>query len=272
MRGLGIRSSTLYSENERARKSTGSVDRSLDLHLLRSAQRCYPRRTSLLRKRSLRRRPQKRLYPATVRSLLSSPARASPAPRSQPRCPPGQFRDVFTLADAGSPQIELHGIDSVAHLHFTLPQTHVVRAAKIHFSYVFSPSLLPQLSQIKLIMNGTLFATIQPKPGETGGSDGGEAEADFTIPPELMVHHNALTIRVHRPLHTGLRRSRPTPRSGHESIATPTLEFDGDLLPLADDLKRLPLPFLDPAAFILRRVPIVFARLPPSKPFRPQAS
>ena len=80
------------------------------------------------------------------------------------RPPPGQFHDVFSLADAGSSQIDLHGIDSSHPVYFTLPQTHVPRSAKIHVSYAFSPSLIPQLSMIKLMMNGTLFATVQPTP------------------------------------------------------------------------------------------------------------
>ena len=60
--------------------------------------------------------------------------------------------------------------------------------------YAFSPDLIPQLSQLKLILNGTLFATIQPTAGKYGGSDGSDSEADFNIPPELLVHNNALTI------------------------------------------------------------------------------
>jgi cellulose synthase (UDP-forming) len=70
----------------------------------------------------------------------------------------------------------------------------VVRAAKIHIYYAFSPSLLPQLSHLKLILNGTLFATIQPTPGQVGGSDSRDAEAEFTIPTDLLVHNNTLTI------------------------------------------------------------------------------
>src|SRR5215472_9172840 len=52
-----------------------------------------------------------------------------------PAPPPGQFRDVFSLADAGSSQIDLHGIDSSHSVYFTLPQTHVPRSAKLHLSY-----------------------------------------------------------------------------------------------------------------------------------------
>jgi cellulose synthase (UDP-forming) len=106
----------------------------------------------------------------------------SGAPDKNAPVPQGQFHDSFTLNDAGSPQIELHGIDSRHEIYFTLPQTHVVRTAKIHVYYAFSPSLLPQLSHLKLMMNGTLFATVQPTPGQLGGSDSQDAEAEFTIP------------------------------------------------------------------------------------------
>jgi cellulose synthase (UDP-forming) len=57
-----------------------------------------------------------------------------------PPPPPGQFHDVFSLADAGSGTIEMHGIDSQDTIFFTLPQTHVVKAAKIHIYYTFSPA------------------------------------------------------------------------------------------------------------------------------------
>ena len=87
-----------------------------------------------------------------------------------PAAPSGQFHDNFTLADAGAPQVELRGIDSSYSIYFTLPQTHVVRNAKVHVFYAFSPSLLPQLSQIKLLLNGTLFATVQPTAGQSGGN------------------------------------------------------------------------------------------------------
>jgi len=90
------------------------------------------------------------------------PAVQQTARAALPPPPPGQFRDSFSLNDAGSPQIELHGIDSSHSIYFTLPQTHVARTAKIHIYYAFSPSLLPQLSHIKLILNGTLLPPSSP--------------------------------------------------------------------------------------------------------------
>jgi cellulose synthase (UDP-forming) len=188
----------------------------------------------------------------------------SGATDKNPPVPPGQYRDKFTLADAGSPQIELHSIDRQHNVYFTLPQTHVVRTARIHVYYAFSPGLIPQISHLKLIMNGTLFATIQPAAGQFGGSDGRDAETEFTIPPELLVHNNTLTIEFighyvwvcEDPANTTLwaRVHRNT-----------YLEIDGDLLPMADDLKQLPEPFVDPAVIQPPNVSVIFPAQPSYK-------
>jgi cellulose synthase (UDP-forming) len=178
--------------------------------------------------------------------------------------PAGQFRDTFTLNDAGSPQIELHGIDSSHTIYFTLPQTHVARSAKIHVYYAFSPSLLPQLSHIKLILNGTLFATVQPTPGQLGGSASQDAEAEFNIPSELLVHNNALTIQFIG--HYTLVCEDPANTTLWSRVHRNTyLDIQGDLLPLADDLKQLPMPFLDPAVIQPLSIPVVFPTTPSLK-------
>jgi cellulose synthase (UDP-forming) len=177
---------------------------------------------------------------------------------------PGHYQDTFTLNDAGSPQIELHGIDSEHSIYFTLPETHVVRAAKIHIYYAFSPSLLPQLSHLKLILNGTLFATIQPTPGQVGGSDSRDAEAEFTIPTDLLVHNNTLTIEFIG--HYTMVCEDPANTTLWARVHRTTfLDIRGDLLPLADDLKQLPIPFLDPAVIQPLSIPVVFASAPSYK-------
>ena len=177
---------------------------------------------------------------------------------------PGQFRDNFTLADAGSSQIELHGIDSRHDIFFTLPQTHVVRTAKIHIYYAFSPSLLPQLSHIKLMMNGTLFATIQPTPGQMGGSAAQDMEAEFSIPPELLVHNNTLTVQFIG--HYTMVCEDPANTTLWSRVHRNSyLDLSGDMLPLADDLKQLPMPFLDPAVVQPLSIPVVFPTAPSMK-------
>lgn len=178
--------------------------------------------------------------------------------------PPGQFHDVFSLADAGAQQIELHGVDSSHTVYFTLPQTHVPRTAKIHVSYAFSPSLLPELSHIKLLLNGTLFATVQPTPNSSGGTSTQIGQAEFTIPSELMVHNNALTIQFIG--HYVMVCEDPANTTLWARVHRSTyLDIQGDLLPLADDLKTLPLPFLDPAVVQPLSLPVVFASQPSTK-------
>jgi cellulose synthase (UDP-forming) len=192
----------------------------------------------------------------------SAGALESGATGENPPVPPGQFRDKFTLAEAGSPQIELHSIDRQHNIYFTLPQTHVVRSARIHVYYAFSPGLIPQISHLKLIMNGTLFATIQPAAGQFGGSDGRDFDAEFTIPPELLVHNNTLTIEFIG--HYVFVCEDPANTTLWARVHRNTfLEIDGDLLPLADDLKQLPQPFVDPAVIRPPGVSVVFPA-PPS--------
>ncbi len=248
MHGLAASFHSVWGEKDkRARKSTSlSIARPLGILFLAAALAAGAPKVALA---------QLQGFAAALESGASD---------KNPPVPLGQYRDKFTLADAGSPQIELHSIDRQHNIYFTLPQTHVVRTARIHVSYAFSPGLIPQISHLKLIMNGTLFATIQPTAGQFGGSDGRDAEADFSIPPELLVHSNTLTVEFighyvwvcEDPANTTLwaRVHRNT-----------YLEIDGDLLPLADDLKQLPQPFVDPAVIQPPSVPVIFPAQPSFK-------
>ncbi len=193
--------------------------------------------------------------------VVAKPATAADQPF---QAAPGHYQDKFTLNDAGSAQIEMRGIDSLHSIYFTLPETHVVRTAKIHVYYAFSPSLLPQLSHIKLILNGTLFATIQPTPGQVGGSDSRDAEAEFDIPTELLVHNNTLTMEFIG--HYTMVCEDPANTTLWARVHRNTfIDIRGDLLPLADDLKQLPTPFLDPAVIQPPSFPVVFAVQPSYK-------
>ena len=181
-----------------------------------------------------------------------------------PPPPPGQFRDVFSLADTGSGTIEMHGIDSQRSIFFTLQQTHVVKAAKIHIYYSFSPALLPQLSHIQLILNGTLFATLPIPPGESPATGSKDEEADLSIPPELLVRKNVLTIEFIG--HYVMVCEDPANPTLWARVGTATyMDFSGDVLPLADDLKSLPLPFLDTETVDAPKIPIVFSSAPSTK-------
>ena len=177
---------------------------------------------------------------------------------------PGQFRDVFSLADVGSGPIEMHGIDSQHSIFFTLQQTHVVKSAKIHIFYSFSPSLLPQLSHLQLMLNGTLFATLPIPPGQTSATGSKEEEAEISIPAELLVRKNILTMEFIG--HYVMVCEDPANTTLWARVATRTyLDFSGDVLSLADDLKQLPLPFLDTEVVDSPKLPVVFPAPPSPK-------
>jgi cellulose synthase (UDP-forming) len=192
------------------------------------------------------------------------PVASANKPAAEAPVLPGHFRDKFSLADIGSNPIDLRGIESQHIVYFTLPQTHVPRSAKIHVDYAFSPSLVPQLSHIKLLLNGTLFATVEPTSNGTGGSRSEPMSADFAIPPELLVHNNALTMEFIG--HYVLDCEDPANTAIWSRVHASTyLEVQGDLLPMANDLNQLPLPFLDPAVVQPLSLPVVFSSMPSLK-------
>ena len=200
--------------------------------------------------------------PGAGQGLLGSEARAIIA--RQPPPPAGQFRDVFTIEDAGAPQIEMRGIDSQSNVFFSLQQTHVVKTAKIHVYYTMSPSLLQQISHIRLLLNGTAFATIPVPPNQNPTTGATEQEVEFAVPSELLVRRNVLTFEFIG--HYVLVCEDPANTTLWARIHKGTyLDISGDILPLQDDLKQLPLPFLDTEVIDQPKIPVVFPTAPSSK-------
>jgi len=181
-----------------------------------------------------------------------------------PPPPAGQFRDVFSLQEAGAPPLELRGIDSQMQIPFNLKQTHVVKAAKLHVYYIFSPSLLSQLSHIRISLNGTLFATLQVPPDTNATNGSQDQEQEFTIPPELLVRRNVLTFEFIG--HYVMVCEDPANTTLWARIHRGTyLDISGDILPLPDDLKQLPLPFLETEVVDTPKIPTVFTAAPSAK-------
>ncbi|HEY1902123.1 MAG TPA: UDP-forming cellulose synthase catalytic subunit [Terracidiphilus sp.] len=247
--------------NRAAKKSTAlSVTRSVAIFLFALAPLCIPHNATA-------QQPGNASAPQVASDSDNTPALAvdaTDASDSDTPVPPGQYRDIFTLKDAGSPQIELHGIDSRSSIYFTLPSKHVARSAKIYLHYAFSPSLLPQTSYLKLMLNGKQFATVQPMPGWSSGLDSKDAETELNIPPELLAHNNTLTIQFIG--HSTQTCENPANTALWARVERNTfLDIQGDISPTADDLKQLPLPFLDPGVVRPLTIPIVFASAPSLK-------
>jgi cellulose synthase (UDP-forming) len=203
--------------------------------------------------------------------------------------PAGQFDNVFTLADVGVPDtIVLRGVDAYHSLYFSVPQTQVVKTATMKLRYHFSPGLLPALSHLKVSVNGTLFATLSvTTPSNYSGEpadltpeqkvaesqqlsvkrvseNSAVLETTLTLPAEMLVHDNQITFEFIG--HYTLQCEDPSHSTLWSHVDTnSTIELQGNLLPLQDDLKLLPLPFYDAAVNLHPVVPIVFLHQPSPK-------
>ncbi len=195
---------------------------------------------------------------------------------------PGTFDNVFTLADLGAGDtVVLRGVDAYHSIYFSLPQTEVVKTATMHIRYHFSPGLIPDISHLKVSLNGTLFATLpvtmRPAYSAQGTEDmspeqraayasnqtGTLLEATLTMPTEVLVHSNELTFEFIG--HYTLQCEDPSHSTLWSHVdTTSTLELAGSLLPLQNDLSLLPLPFYDAAVNLHPVIPIVFLSQQPS--------
>jgi cellulose synthase (UDP-forming) len=214
-------------------------------------------------------------------SGLATPRGAS----SARQLTPGQFDNTFTLADLGvSDPIVLRGVDSYHSVFFSLPRTQVVRTATMHLRYHFSPGLLPEISHLKVSLNGTLFATLpvtqrpafvaqtdtmtpEQKVAEdqrlnvTRNESGTLLEATLTMPAEMLVPSNELTFEFIG--HYTFQCEDPSHSTLWSHIDnSSTIELAGSLIQLPNDLSLMPLPFYDAAVNLHPSIPIVFLSQP----------
>lgn len=188
---------------------------------------------------------------------------------------PGSFDNTFTLSDLGVPgTIVLRGVDAYDTVHFSLPQTQIVKTATMKLRYHFSPGLIPSLSHLKVSLNGTLLVTLavdaadkQPSTQNTSVTRDGNSElleATFALPADMLVHKNELTFEFVG--HYTMKCEDPSHSTLWSQVdANSTIELTGSLLPLHNDLKLLPLPFYDEAVNLHPVIPIVFLSQPSPK-------
>ena len=224
------------------------------------------------------------LAPTALSSLVGSDIGTQSRPVA-----PGTFDNIFALQDVigVTDPIVLRGVDAYHSVYFSVPQTQVVKSATMKLRFSFSPGLLPAISHLKVSLNGTLFATIpvtrQPTVIGTDANDlsadeklaekvslvphaetGALLEATLTIPAEMLVHDNELTFEFIG--HYTWQCEDPSHSTLWAQVDTDSeIELAGNLLPLQNDLKLLPLPFYDSAVNLHPSIPIVFPETPSLK-------
>jgi len=229
------------------------------------------------------------LPPSTLPQPLETggPAGLASAAAAKP-VPPGSFDTTYSLGDIDTPDaIVMRGVDAFHTVNFSIPQTQVVKTARVHLRYHFSPALIPSLSHLKIMLNGAMVATLpvtaQPTvngehaQGQTAAPESPASavtvtrnqstallETDLLLPAEMLLRSNQLQFEFIG--HYTLQCEDPSNTTLWSQIdATSTVELSGALLPLGNDLKLLPLPFYDSAVNLHPSIPIVFLGQPSLK-------
>jgi hypothetical protein len=164
----------------------------------------------------------------------------------------------MSLRELGAAQpIDLRGTDRSAYLPLTVRFDESVVRARLHLNFTFSPSLLPELSQLKVMIDEEPLASVR-LPRERLGTP---QQVDVDLDPRYFVEFAKLhfefighyTTDCEFPFHTSLWSS-----ISNES----TLELVTRPLVQQDDLSRMPAPFFDVRDNRRLELPFVFARQP----------
>lgn len=145
-----------------------------------------------------------------------------------------------TFAQLGMPALELRGTQPTAGINLGVRGDEVVMAAKLRLRFTYSPSLLPQLSHLRVSLNDQVLAAL-PLPVEQAGR---EIEREVVLDPRYFTDYNHIRFDL-----IG-HYSTECEDLGHSSLWTTLsqfseLELTMRPLELRNDLALLPAPFFD---------------------------
>jgi cellulose synthase operon protein B len=152
--------------------------------------------------------------------------------------------------------VKLRGVDGAQTLSFPIRADEVVVAAKLKMTYDYSPALIAELSHLKVSLNERMVA-VEALPKEKGFGNKREIDIDPSffgslnyLQFKLIGHY---TLQCEDPFHSSLWLNLSD--IGHIELT---------LMPvsMANDLKTLPLPFLDKRENAQLKLPFVFAAEP----------
>lgn len=182
-----------------------------------------------------------RLAPLLLATLGAAPAitLAQSAPPVAVAMAGSGYDNSFKQLGAVYP-FNLRGIDSRDGVSFDIRADEIVSAAKVTLNYTYSPALLPELSQLNVLVNDEVAASI-PLPKETAGTP--ETRV-VDIPPRLITEFNRLSIQLIG--HYTMQCEDPLHSSLWAKVSNGSrLDIQVNRLDLAPDLARLPQPFFD---------------------------
>lgn len=165
---------------------------------------------------------------------------------------------TFSLKQLGaSDPFQLRGTDPVFSLPFSVPADEVVTGLKLKLDFAYSPSLIANLSHLKIMINGEIAATVA-LPKEQSGTN---LVREVSIDPRLLTDFNRINLQFIG--HYTLDCEDPFHSSLWMNISNlSTLEFTVTPLSVQNDLALLPAPFFDRRDNRRLELPFVFGGAP----------
>jgi hypothetical protein len=153
--------------------------------------------------------------------------------------------------------MSLRGVESTDSVNFDVRADSIVTGAKLTLQYTYSPALLAELSQINVIVNDEVAASL-PLPKENAGQ---LQKQVVDIPAHLITEFNRLSLQFVG--HYTMGCEDPQHSSLWAKISNATeLSIQVSPLALPNDLSIMPLPFFDRRDARALNLPFVFAGAP----------
>jgi cellulose synthase (UDP-forming) len=160
------------------------------------------------------------------------------------------------LKDMGLPQgLEMRGPHAYSSTNFTLSHTLVPRHAELYLLFQFDPALNAHSAFLKIFLNGTQIAALEPKTASDAVSE--FSARDIVVPEDLLLRTNTLAFEWVDTRSASKNAASPGPVACRISPLS-AVRVSGEHLLWQNDLSQLPLPIFDGDLQTSTTVPIVF--------------
>jgi len=159
---------------------------------------------------------------------------------AKPAVVPATTITKLSFASLGLGNLELRGLQTAGYTNFGTRSDEVITSAKLHLRLTYSPSLLPELSHLRISLNQQVLIAL-PLPKEQAGA---EMERVVDLDPRLFTDYNQLRFDLIG--HYSLQCEDPQHSSLWLTISPQSwLELGVSSLELRNELALLPAPFFD---------------------------
>ena len=154
-------------------------------------------------------------------------------------------------------ELKLRGVSSSIGIPFGVRTNELVQSASLNLRYSYSPSLLPELSHLRVSVNGVTVSAIELNHDESGKFK----TVSVPIDPRLIAAFNRINLEL------SAHYSRDCENPDHSSLwatidAGSTLTLNTRPVALANELSLLPEPFFDPRDTRRLELPFYFSQKP----------